>query len=339
MNGSLPTGSFATWSVTALKDSLISTLKGDKAPGDANLRFYLYAVTLQGWSEIRQGVLDWRKLDNAREVSAYVGTDHAMTDPTGLEAMRSDGIAVRLMKNYRGVFHPKVVWLERSKESHVWAGSNNMTRDGLIYNIEFAVVIRCVDVPQDMQQWADEVHNASVELNDNDLGSYRNQRSKFEGERMKKGATAFTWSGRGEFLSEGHPSVQAGDLVVEIMPRETGSGGKQIQFPVDAAREFFRLVEDEEKEIILAEAGRPESVRPLTMRLFPNKTVRLAINELEYRDRPCVIVFRRNGPDDYEFQIVRESIVPSRYRQLLNERCDRQTHSGSRRWGIIWGSP
>ena len=339
MNGSLPTGSFATWTVTALKDSLISTLKGDKAPGDANLRFYLYAVTLQGWSEIRQGVLDWRKLDNAREASAYVGTDHAMTDPTGLEAMRRDGIAVRLMKNYRGVFHPKVVWLERSKESHVWAGSNNMTRDGLIYNIEFAVVIRCVDIPQDMQQWADEVHNTSVELNDNDLRSYSNQRSNFERERMKKGATAFTWSGRGGFPSEGHPSVQAGDLVIEIMPRETGSDGKQIQLPVCAAKEFFRLANDQGKEIRLAERGRSEPVRSLTMRLFPNKTVRLVISELEYRDRPCVVVFRRNGPDDYEFEIIRESIVPSQYRQLINERCDRQTRSGSRRWGIIGGSP
>lgn len=338
MNGSLPTGSFATWTVTALKDSLISTLKGDDVPGDANLRFYFYAVTLQGWSEIRQGVLDWRKVDNAREVSAYVGTDHAMTDPKGLEAMRMGGVTVRLMKNYRGVFHPKVVWLERSKESHVWAGSNNMTRDGLIDNIEFAVVIRCVDIPQDMQQWAHEVHNGSVELNDNDLRSYRNQRSKFEQERMKREATAFTWIGRGDFPPGGHPSVQAGDLVIQIMPRETGSDGKQIQLPVLAAREFFRLANGQEKEIRLAERGRSESVRSLTMRLFPNNTVRLAISELEYRDRPCVIVLRRNGLDDYEFEIIRESIFPSRYRHLLNERCNRQTRSGSRRWGKIENS-
>ena len=338
MNGSLPTGSFATWTVTALKDSLISTLESDDASGDANLRFYFYAVTWQGWSEIRQSVLDWIDFDNAREVSAYVGTDHAMTDPAGLEAMRSDGVAVRLMKNYHGVFHPKVVWLERSKESHVWAGSNNMTRDGLIDNIEFAVVIRCVDIPQNMQQWAHEVHNGSVELNDNDLRSYRNQRSKFEQERMKREATAFTWNGRGDFPPEGQPSVQAGDLVIEIMPRETGSDGKQIQLPILAAREFFRLANDQEKEIRLAERGRPKSVRSLTMRLFPNNTARLVISELEYRDRPCMIVFRRTGLDDYEFEILRESIVPSRYRQLLNERCDRQTHSGSRRWGMIESS-
>ena len=339
MNDSLPTGSFATWTVTALKDSLISTLKNDDAPGDANLRFYFYAVTLRGWSEVRQGVLDWTKFDNAREVSAYVGTDHAITDPAGLEAMRDDGVAVRLMKNYRGVFHPKVVWLKRSKESRVWVGSNNMTRDGLINNIEFAVAIRCVEIPQDLQQWADEVHNGSVELKDNNLRSYRNQRGKFERERMKRDATAFTWSGRGDSLSERYPSVQAGDLVIEIMPQETGSEGKQIQLPVLAAREFFYLVNDQEKKVTLAERGQSESVRPLTMRLFPNHTVRLVIKELEYRDRPCIIVFRRIGPDNYEFEIIRESIVPSQYRQLLNEWCDRQARSGSRRWGMIRSSP
>ena len=339
MNGSLPTGSFATWTVTALKDSLLSTLRGDEEPGGANLRFYLYAVTMQGWSEIRQGIQDWRNLDKAREVSAYIGTDHAMTDPAGLEAMRRDGIAVRLMKNYRGVFHPKAVWLERSRESLVWAGSNNMTRDGLIYNIEFAVVIRCVDIPQDMRRWADEVHRTSVELNDNDLRSYSKQRSKFEQERRKKGATAFTWSGRGDFPSEGQLSVQSGDLVIEIMPRETGSDGKQIQLPVQATVEFFGLAHNPGKEITLAERGRPESVRSLTMTLFRNATVRLVIRELEYRDRPCLVVFRRNGPDDYEFEIIRESIIPSQYRQLLNERCDRQTRAGSRRWGIIGSSP
>ena len=333
MSDPLPTGSFATWTVTALKDSLISTLKSDNAPGDANLRLYFYAVTRQGWSEIRQGVLDWTKFDNAREVSAYVGTDHAITDPAGLEDMCNDGVAVRLMKNYRGVFHPKVVWLKRSKESRVWTGSNNMTRDGLINNIEFAVAIRCVDIPQDLQRWADEVHNGSVELTNNNLRSYRLQRDEFEQERMKRDATTFTWRERDDSSSQDHSLVQQGDLVVEIMARETGSGGKQIQLPVDAARSFFGLTAT--KVITLTESGHPESSRQLTMTLFQNHTARLAINELEYRDRPCIIVFRRIGPDDYEFEIVRESIVPRQYRQLLNKRCNRQEHKGSRRWGIV----
>lgn len=86
--------------------------------------------------------------------------------------------------------------------------------------------------------------------------------------------------------------------------------------------------------ITLIERDSPRSVRELTMTVFPNNTVRLVISELEYRDRPCVIVFRRRGPSDYEFEIVRKSIVPGQYR-LLIDGCDRRTRTGSRRWGIV----
>ena len=150
---------------------------------------------------------------------------------------------------------------------------------------------------------------------------------------MKSGVMAFTWRERSDLPFQRHSPVQAGDLVVEIMPRETGPGGKQIQLPVTAAREFFGLADAQ--EITLAERGRPESIRHLTMTMFPNHTARLAISELEYRDRPCVILFHRVGTHRYEFEIVRESIVPKHYRQLLRERCNRQTRQGSRRWGII----
>jgi len=83
MNAALPTGSFGNWTVTRLKDSLISALAGDGRADGAKLRFYFYAVTLSGW-----------------------------------------------------------------------AGSNNITRDGLVNNIEFAVAIRSAEVPRDLRCWA-----------------------------------------------------------------------------------------------------------------------------------------------------------------------------------------
>ena len=326
MSEYLPTGSFATWTVTTFKDSLISTLESDDVPGVTNLYFYFYAVTLRGWSEIRQAVLAWMMFDSHREVSAYVGTDHAITDPEGLEAMRDDGIDVHLMQNYSGVFHPKVVWLKRPNKTHIWAGSNNMTRDGLVNNIEFAITIQCTYIPQDLLRWADEVHHGSVDLTARNLQSYSNQRSQFERERMKNKTTAFTWHERGDPPFQDHPLVQAGALVVEIMPRETGAGGKQIQLPINAARIFFGLVNN--VEITLAERGHPESTRQLTMTLFQNHTVRLVISELEYRDRPCVIVFYRIDRYSYEFEIVREAITPKQHRQLLSECCNNQTRLG-----------
>lgn len=78
------------------------------------------------------------------------------------------------------------------------------------------------------------------------------------------------------------------------MPRETGLGGKQIQFPMDAVREFFRV--DDTKIITLTERDIPRSRRELTMTVYPNNTARLVIQELEYRDRPCVIVFHKSVP-------------------------------------------
>ena len=54
MNSHLPTGSFAQWDVTALKDSLISTLKDDHEKSDAKLRLYFYAVTMRGWTRFAE---------------------------------------------------------------------------------------------------------------------------------------------------------------------------------------------------------------------------------------------------------------------------------------------
>ena len=330
MNSHLPTGSFAKWDVTAFKDSLISTLKDDHEKSDAKLRLYFYAVTMRGWDEIRGGVRRWMKFDRRRKVVAYVGTDHAITDPRGLEAMRSDGIAVRIMENYRGVFHPKVVWLDRPARCRVWIGSNNLTRNGLLNNIEFAATIQSDSTPQELRKWADEVHAGSTALTNDKLESYRIERREYERNRIKSGITAFTWSSKNEPVV-GKRAVTKGDLVLEIMPRETGGGGKQIQIPVQAAREFFEF--EEPKKISLSEKGNRHSGRELTLTLFPNRTVRLVINELEYRDRPCVVLFHRIRSGRYSFEIISEFISPRRYEHLLGI-CDRRTRSKSRRWGI-----
>ena len=330
MNSHLPTGSFAQWDVTAFKDSLLSALKDDREKGDAKLLLYFYAVTMRGWKEIRSGIRRWTKFDRHRNVVAYVGTDHAITDPEGLEYMCSDGVAVRIMESYRGVFHPKVVWLNRPSRCQVWIGSNNLTRDGLLNNIEFAATIQSAGAPEELRKWADKIHAGSVALTKENLKSYRTERNAFERSRMKSGIAAFTWSLKHEPVA-GKRSVTKGDLVMEIMPRETGEGGKQIQIPVLAAKKFFELKDS--KEITLFEKNRPRPKRKLTLTLFRNSTVRLVINQLEYRDRPCVIVFHKTPQSQYNFEIVSEFISPDRYRYLLSI-CNEQTQTGSRRWCI-----
>src|SRR5271155_3795997 len=106
MHSILPTCAFDSWTVTSLRDSLVTELKRD-ATSDT-LQLFFYAITTSGWHEIRKPVLRWAGLTNDRSVTAYVGTDHGITDPTAMELMQQAGINVRLMQSYRGVFHPKV---------------------------------------------------------------------------------------------------------------------------------------------------------------------------------------------------------------------------------------
>jgi hypothetical protein len=328
----LPTCVFGSWTVAAFRDSVLSELQNDTHT--SSLRMFFYAITSRGWIEIREALSQWRISCPGRSVVVYVGTDHAVTEPAALEAMQLDGISVRLMQTYQGVFHPKVVWLAGTKRNLIWVGSNNLTRDGLLNNIEFAVAIRSEAVPDELARWCKAVDEGSTLLTQNLLLSYQDERQTFESQRANANSTTFTWSGKGEPVSAKTPDVRSGDLIVEIMPRETGPDGTQIQLPKKAVNEFFGLTGvGATKTISLLSKGTKES-RDVTMTVFRNNTVRLSISELEYRDRPCVIVFRNNAKGQVIFEIVAQNIFPTRYRALL-ARCTRQTREGSRRWIIV----
>jgi len=326
----LPTGTFESWTVTSLRESLIAELASDRS--STTLRMFFYAVTSTGWSEIRRPVLKWMRSRTSRSVTAYVGTDHAMTDPAAIESMKQARVNVRLMRTYRGVFHPKVVWLTGDRKNVVWVGSNNLTKDGLLYNIEFAVLIRSREIPPELNHWAEAVAAGSNEATDELLDSYKKERERFERNRAVARSTTFTWSRKKEPEKTRQAILRKGDLIVEIMPEET-RGGTQIQFPREAAKEFLGLEKVGDQTIInLHRIGTAES-RQLIVTVFKNNTVRLSINELEYRDRPCVIIFRKTRRDGIAFEIVPENIFPTRYRTLI-AMCTRQTRAGSRRWII-----
>ena len=119
------------------------------------------------------------------------------------------------------------------------------------------------------------------------------------------------------------------------MPRETGPDGKQIQLPKDAVVRFFGLDNriGASRQLTLTPIG-SQRPRALTMTLFANNTARLSLAELDYRDRPCVIVFHPTGNHRFAFEIVQRSIFPTRYRGLVRL-CANQTRSDSRRWAIL----
>jgi len=332
MHTHLPTGILGSWSATALQASLIDELKRDRT--SKNLKMFFYAVTNSGWREIRNSVKEWRRLGKGRSVVAFIGTDDAITDPLALENMLGDDVDVRLMEEYQGIFHPKVVWLEGAEGNVVWVGSNNLTKRGLLLNVEFAVVVRSADIPTELKKWADAVESGSSILTPELLLSYKQERKNFEAKRARANVTSFTWSKRSKPTSPAMSNTEAGDLIVEVMPKETGMEGTQIQLPKKAAERFFELTRlGARRTIVLNPKGTPE-MRRLTMTMFENYTVRLSVSDLEYRDRPCVIVFRKVGSVRVQFEIVSQNIFPSRYKALL-ALCNKRTREGSRHWTIV----
>ena len=329
----LPTWISGKWSITAFRDSLISTLRADRSC--TTLCMYFYAVTQSGWDQLRQSVLAWKSCNEKRTVLLFVGTDHGITDPSALKQISEDGVDVRLMRKYNGIFHPKVVWLQGSKRHAVWVGSNNMTRDGLLNNVEFALLALTRERPLALDRWARAIETASTKLTPRLLKSYETQRRQFETKRVRAGtATPFTWKGRVEpKKKKPTPAVKDGSLIIEVMPKETGGEGRQLQLPVKAASKFFSVKGVGSSNIIdLLEKGGSFS-RQLTITVFENNTVRIVISNLEYRDRPCVLVFKKMGNKRFEYEIVSKSVFPNRYKSLL-ALCTNQTRRGSRRWVI-----
>lgn len=351
MTDHLPTFTSAEWTVTALLDSIKAELDSDGS--GVVLRIFAYAISDPGWREIRTNVLQWLGAHDSRSVIAYVGTDHALTDPDALRSMEDDGIEIRIMRKYHGIFHPKVFWLSGADAHVVWIGSNNITREGLLHNIEFASVIRCHEDNADLAQWFARIHDASEVCTPSLLKSYESERRAFATARSTVGT--FTWSRREEpppptrggrtsrrtrrtrtrTRRRTHLLEESGDLVVEIMPRETGLDGKQIQLPKNAVVQFFGLRNrlGASRQITLTPVGTTRS-RTLTMTLFGNNTARLSFTELDYRDRPCVMLFHPDGSGAFSFEIIQQSIFPGRYRRLL-ALCGNQTRTGSRRWCVV----
>lgn len=331
----LPTLSSGAWSISAFLQSLKTSLNTD-SHGE-RLIVYSYALTSPGWREIESEFVDWRRRRAGRTIVAYIGTDHGLAEPDAVRAMVRQGIKVRIMCRYRGVFHPKVLWLQGPKGNKLWVGSNNLTREGLVNNIEFALMLDSATANPDLIRWHDAVHAGSEPFDEALLSTYETERTRFAQQRVTAPGT-FTWSKKEEppepRAARALRFQRSRELVLEVMPRETGTGGSQIQLPKDAAVQFFGLSDgpNASRRINLTVYGTSDT-RTLTLTLFKNNTVRLSVSELDYRDRPCLLVFRPSGGSNYTVEIVKESIFPTRYRTLLRD-CTSQTRIGSRRWTI-----
>jgi len=332
-----PTMRTATWAVTDFLAAAERVCETDEQ--SHQLRLYFYAATESGWKRLRKSILNWFKARNDRTVTAYIGTDHALSDAAALEAMQSEGVEVRLMRHYTGVFHPKVIWFVGKAGSTILAGSNNLTEDGLRNNIEFATVTTLAQVDANLKTWHDEIHKASEPATAALIKSYAKEKEKYGQQRATSGQGGdFTWSKRtsgaaakkSKASAAGRPS--GGRLILEVMPRETSVEGRQVQIPLDAARRFFGLGKTVGSSINLdlTNVDTQES-RTLVLTLNRNATARLSIRELEYSSRPCVLIFTQQGRGRFDFKLVRRAIDPSRFNALIAE-CEQTPPI--RRWKL-----
>lgn len=332
-----PTMRTAAWAITDFLSAFDRACATDKQ--SCQLRMYFYAATEPGWKRIRKSILNWRKSHGTRAVTAYIGTDHALTDAAALEAMQNEGVEVRLMRHYRGTFHPKVIWFVGKPEGTILAGSNNLTEDGLRNNIEFATVTTVAELDANLHKWHDEIHKASEPATAALIKSYAKEKEKYGERRALSGQGGeFTWSKRTSGASVKKPKAKSSaaavsgrpGLILEVMPRETSEEGRQIQIPLAVARQYFGLGNTVGSSINLQlrNADTQES-RTLVFRLNPNSTARLSIHEIEYSSRPCVLIFTKRGRGRFDFELVRRAIDPSRFDALI---ADCTQKPPDRRW-------
>lgn len=293
-----------------------------------------YSASVAGWRKLAPVLVKWMAKKHGRVVRAYVGTDHGLTDPDALDEMIKAGVQLRLLTEYEGIYHPKVIhWDEGGGKGQAWIGSHNLSGAAFETNVEFGVRLNFSQQPVEWTTWVDFVEKASVAATPDFIKSYRTEREAFA---KKEPSRRFVWSKRKAASKKGVtsalPALSAGTLVLEIMDRETGQGGKQIQPPIPSLPFFGLGVGKNTKQITARLKGDP-ATHQLTLTRMANATARLHVAELDYGDRPCFMLFRRNGTI-YEYEIVSQAAHPKRFQQL-DALPLKQTRIGSRRWMIV----
>ncbi len=324
MTNALPTINGQEWSCSDFLDSVRKAFGSDS--DFMNVRMYFYGVTKSGWDDIKTLAVKWLKAKAGRSISAYIGTDHALTEPEALLEMRKDGVSVNLLTCYSGIFHPKLIVFCGATENLLLSGSNNLTRSGFSKNIEFATAVKVPASSNRFKNWESAVHSSSDALTDALLNDYENQRNR----RLEKLREAdihwqFTWAGRRKAKSQTGAATRreftipliTGVLLYEVMPKETGPEGSQIQILKDVATDFFSLPNcvGSSIQISLINAATGED-RDLTMTYNINTTMRLSIREASFTARPCFLIFQKDKKQTFRFEVISEADEPLLYEKL-----------------------
>jgi hypothetical protein len=240
--------------------------------------------------------------------------------------MSKDGVSVYLLTCYSGIFHPKLIVFCDAKDNLLLSGSNNLTHSGLSTNIEFATAVKIPASMPRFAKWESAVHNSSDALTTALLKDYEQQRNQRQ-KRLQDSDVPwqFTWRKRrkakprtGAAIRRKYaPPLTSGTLLYEVMPKETGLDGSQIQILKRVATGFFSLPNriGSSIEICLTNTATGEA-RDLTMTYNINTTMRLSIREASFTARPCFLIFRKDSRRAFRFEVISEADEPLLYEML-----------------------
>jgi len=318
---------------TKYRDELIEFLQRDKI--SKTLDMYFYAITKSGWDDIWPFIDGWQKGHKGRKTSIYCGLSNWVSEPAALQSIREQlPNTAFVISRKKGVFHAKAFVFHGFAYATCFVGSNNLSRQGFQTNFELGVIVRLArgawSAPKGLLSWERAVQSAALPLTADILGIYTEEFNKMEHLPRNSGVV-----GR-KRVEHGVAAKAAGlplphTAILEVMPKETGTGGSQLQIPLHVARAFFGLRRGRQKSVTLHDEATGR-VSTLTLTDYPNITRRLAISRLAVEPRPCVIWFKKeNGK--YRFDIVSRRKDPDEYNRLLML-CPFQTTSNSKHWGM-----
>lgn len=250
-------------------------------------------------------------------------------------------------------FHPKIFIFSNINESLIFVGSNNATGGGLFCNTECCVKIQ-IENGKDK-----DIHDKINQI----WESYSNPKSPFHPKSLKvineKFLTSCSKMDRKnirekkfdkKIFSSLFPEVKilalpvdslpldkkgkrkaaakGNAMLMEIMKKETGGGGTQVQFPREAIEDYFGFPTQGHQTIELRFKGK--EARPAVFSHFSNNTHRVSLQEITGLKRPLIIKFSREGENIYSAEL----IIGRAYSHAI-KKCNRQTRKDARRWTII----
>ena len=121
-------------------------------------------------------------------------------------------------------------------------------------------------------------------------------------------------------------------LYLQILAGETGAPdssvmGYQIQLPVSTLSAYFGVGPAQTKEVLFHFDS--EDIR-VHLTHFENNTHRVRLRPLRDVPRPAIVIFERNGPNEFTCSIV----ASQDYARVLAAKCNQQTRAGARKWGL-----